>query len=117
MKWITSEDLAAAERAAAAFIATRLAAAARDRGFATLAISGGKTPWGMFAQLAAQDMRWSDLHIFQVDERIVSPDHEARNWKRFLASPLALRIAAANRHAMPVEFGVRNWRPASTRTH
>jgi 6-phosphogluconolactonase len=31
-------------------------------------------------------------------------DHEARNWKRFLANPLARCIPHANRHAMPVEI-------------
>ena len=103
MEWVQCKDVAAAERAAAEFIAARLAAAARDRGWATLAISGGRSPWGMLAQLAAQELPWNDVHVFQVDERIVPPEHEARNWKRFLASPLAGRVPDANRHAMPVE--------------
>ena len=105
MEWVQCKDVAAAERAAAEFIASRLAQAARKRRLATLALSGGRTPWGMFTQLAAQELRWGDVHVFQVDERIVPPDHEARNWKRFLASPLARRVPDANRHAMPVEFG------------
>lgn len=103
MEWITSEDVATAERAAAKFIAARLTQAARERGLATLAISGGSTPWGMFGRLAAQEVPWNDVHIFQVDERIVPLDHEARNWKRFLANPLARCVPDANRHAMPVE--------------
>lgn len=104
MEWITSKNVATAEHAAAEFIATRLTQAAHERGRATLAISGGRTPWGMFERLAAQEVPWNDVRIFQVDERIVPLDHEARNWKRFLANPLARRILEANCHAMPVEI-------------
>lgn len=105
MEWIASADVTTAELAAAASIALRLTAAARERGLATLAISGGSTPWGMLAKLAAQDLPWNDVHVFQVDERIVPTDHEARNWKLFLANPLARRVPRENRHAMPVEIG------------
>jgi 6-phosphogluconolactonase len=104
MEWITGEDVATAERAAAELIARQLAQAAADRGRATLALSGGRTPWPMFARLAAQELDWSRVHLFQVDERIAAPDDEARNWTRFLSSPLAGRIAPRQRHAMPVEL-------------
>ena len=104
MEWISCEDLTAAERAAADFIAASLAAASRERGGATFAISGGTTPWGMFARLAAHDLPWNGIHVFQVDERVVPLDHAARNWRRFLANPLARRVPEANAHAMPVEI-------------
>jgi len=104
MEWITSEDVATAERAAAQYIAARLLQAVGERAAATLAISGGSTPSGMFERLAAEELPWSDVRVMQVDERIVPPDHEARNWKLFLASPLARRIAPANRYPLPVEI-------------
>jgi len=104
MEWITGEDAATAERAAAEFIARKLTQAATERGRATLALSGGRTPWTMFARLAEQELDWSQVHVFQVDERIVPLAHEARNWRRFLANPLAGRIPAGHRHAMPVEI-------------
>lgn len=104
MENIENPDVAATERAAAEYIATRLTQASRERGVATLAISGGTTPWGMFARLAEQPVPWNDVQIFEVDERIIALDHAARNWKRFLASPLARRVAQANQHAMPVEI-------------
>ncbi|MGH8243759.1 MAG: 6-phosphogluconolactonase, partial [Steroidobacteraceae bacterium] len=85
-------------------IAERLAHAVRARGLATLAISGGNTPWGMFERLAAHDLPWNGIHVLQVDERIVPLDHEARNWRRFLTNRLACRVPDANRHAMPVEI-------------
>jgi 6-phosphogluconolactonase len=104
MEWITCESVAAAERAAAEFIAGRLTLAMRERGQASLAISGGRTPWGMLGQLAAHDITWAAVQLFQVDERLVPLVHEARNWKQFLANALARRVPRANQHPMPVEI-------------
>jgi 6-phosphogluconolactonase len=104
MEWIACESIPVAERAAAEFIAGQLDAAVRDRGRATLAISGGRSPWGMLDLLAAQAVEWESVHVFQADERIAQIDDEARNWKRFLAGKLARRVPPANRHPMPVEI-------------
>lgn len=104
MESITSETVAGAERAAAEFIARHLFQAMRERGLASLAISGGRSPWGMLDQLAAQAVTWSAVHLFQVDERIAPPGDKARNWTRFLASALARRLPPANLHPMPVEI-------------
>ncbi|MBV6417800.1 MAG: 6-phosphogluconolactonase [Steroidobacteraceae bacterium] len=105
MKWVTGEDVATTELAAAEFIAARLSEAIRTRGRASLAVSGGRTPWSMFARLAQQDVAWARVHLFQVDERIVAADSDERNWKQWLATPLAQRIPAAAQHPMPVEQG------------
>ena len=104
MEWIACESVPVAERAAAEFIARQLDATVRDRGRASLAISGGRSPWGMLDLLAAQAVKWESVHVFQVDERIALPDDEARNWKRFLAGALARRVPPENRHPMPVEI-------------
>lgn len=104
MEWITSEDLATTEKAAAQFVALCLARAVDERGRATLAISGGSSPWGMFACLAAQSLDWSRVHVLQVDERIAPAGHADRNWTRFSASELARRVPHANQHPMPVEM-------------
>jgi 6-phosphogluconolactonase len=104
MEWQVLDNAAGAERAAAEFIARGLEAALEARGLATLAISGGRSPWGMFGLLAEHDLGWEGVHVFQVDERIVPLDDDARNWARFLESPLARRIPAANQHSMPVEI-------------
>jgi len=104
VEWITCESAAIAERAAAEFIARHLIQAVRERGHASLAISGGRSPWEMFDQLAAQAVTWGAVHLFQVDERIAPLDDEARNWKRFLASALARQVPPANLHPMPVEI-------------
>jgi 6-phosphogluconolactonase len=104
LEWVIRNDAAGAEEAAAEFIAARLGRAARRRGTATLAVSGGRSPWGMFARLAALDIDWSAVHLFQVDERIVPAGHEARNWRSLLANPLVHRIPPDHRHPMPVEM-------------
>ena len=104
VEWITCENVPAAERAAAEFIARQLATAVRARGRASLVISGGRSPWGMLDQLAAQAVPWESVHLFQVDERIVQPEDDARNWKQFLAGRLARRVPPENRHPMPVEI-------------
>lgn len=104
MDWVTSEDVATTERAAAEFIAARLHEAIEGRGRATLAVSGGTTPWRMFGRLADSVLDWRAVHLFQVDERIVPADDDARNWMHLLATPLAARVSAAHRHPMPVEM-------------
>lgn len=104
MDWVTGEDVATTEQAAAEFIAARLREAIAARGRATLAISGGTTPWGMFGRLADSVLDWRAVHLLQVDERIVPADDDARNWKHLLATPLAARVAMAQRHPMPVEM-------------
>ncbi len=104
MEWIACESIPVAERAAAEFIARQLGSAVRNRGRASLAISGGRSPWGMLDLLAAQAVNWESVHVFQVDERIAPPDDEARNWKQFLAGRLARRVPPGNRHPMPVEI-------------
>lgn len=101
---MTGEDVATTELAAAEFIAMRLSEAIRTRGRASLAVSGGHTPWNMFARLAQQDVAWARVQLFQVDERIVAADSDERNWKHWLATPLAQRIPGAAQHPMPVEL-------------
>jgi 6-phosphogluconolactonase len=46
-----------------------------DHGQFTFAVSGGRTPWAMFAELARMDMPWSQVTLFQVDER-AAPDND-----------------------------------------
>jgi 6-phosphogluconolactonase len=106
VEWRTSEDGAGAEQAAAAFIAECLRQAVKQRGLATLAVSGGRSPWNMFERLADENVEWDRVHVLQVDERIVPLDDKARNWSHFLECSLAERIREQNRHPLPVEEDV-----------
>jgi 6-phosphogluconolactonase len=91
---------AVAERASA-YVAERAQAAIADHGRFTFAVSGGRTPWAMFAHLAEKDMPWSQTAIYQVDERVAPADDPDRNLAHLLGSLPA--NSGAEIHAMPVE--------------
>ena len=91
-------------RRGAAFVAAEARAAVRVRGAFTLAVSGGSTPWQMLRVLAAEDVPWDALHLFQVDERVAPSGHPNRNLTHLRESFLArLPLPGAHLHAMPVE--------------
>jgi 6-phosphogluconolactonase len=73
-------DEKAAARRAAELIAAIGAAAAAERDAFSLAMSGGRSPWGMLAILGEDEaMPWPQAELFQVDERIAAPGSEDRN--------------------------------------
>ena len=88
--------------------AERIAQVAREavteRGRCALALSGGTTPWRAFRALAAEDVPWERIHLFQVDERVAPSGDPERN-DFHLKEALIDRIAipSANVHPMPVE--------------
>jgi len=79
--------------------------AAAARASVGLAISGGRTPEGMFRQLALPTMQswpvWPALDVFWADERAVAPDDPDSNyrlaWESFLSKA---RIDPARVHRM-----------------
>lgn len=86
----------------AAILARRIRRAVADRGGATIAVSGGRSTAEMFDALAAHDLPWSSLQVFQVDERVAPTGHEARNAGLLSLLPVPER----NLHLMPVETPV-----------
>jgi 6-phosphogluconolactonase len=80
LKRETVADERAAAKRGAEMIAEIARAAVAERGFFSLAMSGGRTPWAMLATLSSLDeMPWAETELFQVDERIASPGSEERN--------------------------------------
>jgi 6-phosphogluconolactonase len=78
-------DERAAARRGAELIAEAARAAVAERGYFALAMSGGRTPWGMLAILGdMEEMPWGETELFQVDERIASPGSEDRNLTHFV---------------------------------
>lgn len=63
----------------AIFIADRIRENLTKKGFFTMAISGGRTPWEMIKELAKEDLPWEKVFLFQVDERIAPDAHPDRN--------------------------------------
>ena len=83
--------------AASVAIAGFLRSAIEEHGSATLAVSGGSTAPPMLAALGAEELDWTRLTVFQVDERI-APDGDAdRN-----AGQLTDLPDGATVHLMPV---------------
>jgi 6-phosphogluconolactonase len=87
-------------RAAAAFLAEQARAAVGASGAFRFAVSGGRTPWEMFAELSGEDVPWPEVAIYQVDERVAPPGDPERNLGHLRE---ALGSAPAQVQPMPVE--------------
>lgn len=104
------DDAAALSAAAAAEIAMALAAAVAARGQATLVLSGGSTPRGVYAALASGDglpapVPWSRVHVFWGDERHVPPEHADSNFRMAHEALLAhVAIPPAQVHRIAAEL-------------
>ena len=97
-------DDAAVARRAATVIAAEARAAVAARGQFVTAVSGGKTPWQMLRDLAAEDVPWDRLQVVQVDERVApagDPDRNLTHLREALLAHAPLRPEQV--HAMPVE--------------
>jgi 6-phosphogluconolactonase len=99
LELITVPDASSLANSAAAFVAEQARAAVADHGRFTFAVSGGKTPWAMFAELAGEDVPWAAVKIFQVDERVAPDGDPDRNLTHLRQS---LGQAPAEVVAMPV---------------
>jgi len=89
---------------AAAIIAADARAAVSARGRFVMAVSGGKSPWLMLADLANEDMPWANVHVFQIDERIAPAGDPDRNYVHLRDSLLQhAPIPPEQIYAMPVE--------------
>jgi 6-phosphogluconolactonase len=99
---LPSADAVAAR--AAELLAGYVAEDTAARGAVTLALSGGRTPRRMLERLAALELPWDRLAVFQVDERIAPLGHVDRNRTQASAAlaGLLMRHAASFRW-MPVE--------------
>ena len=92
-------DPDAVARAGAAFVAERARDAVAARGICHFAVSGGRTPWAMFAELASHTVPWDAVVIYQVDERVAPPGDPSRNLTHLTQ---ALGSAPARVLPMPV---------------
>jgi 6-phosphogluconolactonase len=93
-------DAASLAARAASFVQERAGAAVAESGRFTFAVSGGKTPWAMFTELAHEEVPWEAVEIFQVDERVAPEGDPDRNLTHLHQS---LGKAPAKVLAMPVE--------------
>lgn len=92
-------DADAVAARAAGYVAGLARKAVAEHGRFTFAVSGGHTPWAMFAELASEDMPWGQTELFQVDERVAPDGDPGRNLTHLHES---IRDAPAIVHPMPV---------------
>ncbi len=92
-------DARAVAQRGAEIVGSAAAAAIVARGQFAFAVSGGRTPWAMFADLAGK-LPWEKVTIFQVDERVAPDGDPDRNLTQLEQSlPPG---GAADVRAMPV---------------
>jgi len=104
MKMEVLDDAEAVAHKAAAIIAAKARAAVAARGRFILAVSGGHTPWLMLRALAGEQVPWSAVHLFQVDERVAPSEDPDRNLTHINESLLTqVKLPPGQLHAMPVE--------------
>jgi 6-phosphogluconolactonase len=94
LQWHEFSSKEALDQQLANTIANELKQAIAQRGSAGLAVSGGRTPAGMFKALRNNDLDWSRVMITLVDERWVQPDHADSN-ERLTRDNLLQDAAAA----------------------
>jgi 6-phosphogluconolactonase len=87
--------------------AERVTAVLAGKGSRSVALSGGRTPAALYAQLAGafrDRVDWSGVEWFWGDERTVPPDHADSNYRMARESLLEpLRIASERVHRMPAD--------------
>jgi 6-phosphogluconolactonase len=76
---VVAPDARALSAQAAQFVANLARSTVSERGRFTFAVSGGQTPWAMFADLVKDTVPWESVQIFQVDERVAPDDAPERN--------------------------------------
>ncbi|HEX6814392.1 MAG TPA: 6-phosphogluconolactonase [Gemmatimonadaceae bacterium] len=91
---------------AASWIANAMMQAIRDNGRCSIALSGGKSPQPIYAELAAsfREIPWGSVDIYFGDERAVPPGDPMSNYGMARASLLdRVPVPAANVHRMEGE--------------
>lgn len=96
-KFVNSDQL---NRSFAKQICKILSKAIKERGSASLVVSGGRTPLPLFQILSQQKIEWSNITIALADERWVSNDHADSNEKLVRENLLVGEAANARFFAM-----------------
>lgn len=101
----TYPDEHKAAEAAAQCILNLLEERLSGESYATLALSGGKSPKLMFDIMARAKFDWTNVHVFWVDERAVPPTDAQSNYLMAEQSLLKPgRIPARNVHRVQAEL-------------
>ncbi len=105
-EWRRFGSPALLDEALAGHLARRLATDVRERGQASLAVSGGSTPTHLFQRLSRCELDWTRVWLTLVDERCVATDSPESN-ERLLRQHLLQNRAAAARFIGMAESGAK----------
>jgi len=102
-------DLIALSGAAAELFAQAASARIAEAGYFAAALSGGSTPRQLYELLSTSPfssrISWDRVHLFQVDERCVAPDHPESNFRMIRQALLApARVPRRCFHRMAGEW-------------
>tara|TARA_B100002052_G_C15886303_1_gene601683 strand:- start:3616 stop:4308 length:693 start_codon:yes stop_codon:yes gene_type:complete len=83
LKFDSSEEL---ENDLSRFLYTYLSDTIRKSGYSNIALSGGRTPLGLYSKLSGLGVEWSKVSLTLVDERLVPPESTESNQGNIFAS-------------------------------
>ncbi len=86
------DDAHALAEHAAQFVVKRAQLASQRGKTFHFAVSGGSTPWAMFAKLTTLDVPWESFVIYQVDERIAPIGDPDRNLTHLASSLSTVQV-------------------------
>ena len=95
-EWRRYGNTASLDEALAQYLAARLATDIKRYKKASLAVSGGSTPTGMFELLSDRELEWEKVWFSLVDERCVAVDSPDSNERLVRDRLLRKRAAAAH---------------------
>lgn len=101
---IATPDVGMAAREACARMRRAILDAIKERGNATIALSGGSSPLEAYRLLAKEPIDWNKVNVYWVDERAAPPEHERSNYGASKKALLdAISIPPGNIHRMRAE--------------
>lgn len=89
------ENRADLDEALAKQVVGVLAQAVNEKGYASIAVSGGSTPKGFFSKLSQCDLPWKNITVTLADERWVANDSDSSNTRLVHENLLQDKAAAA----------------------
>jgi 6-phosphogluconolactonase len=103
-EWFVRDEFDAASKAAAEFIAEKIASSLQQRGLCHVVLPGGNTPAVCLGYLAEKKLQWDRVHWYLGDERCLPQGHAERN-DLMLEKYFWSRLPHANAHPIPAELG------------
>lgn len=108
MKLSISENSKELGRAAAADVAARLREAIALRGEARIVLSTGASQFDMFEALVEEDVDWSKVDMFHLDEYIALPITHKASFRKYLQERFVDRVSLRSVNYVDTEGDINN---------